>query len=314
MHWRFCRKLWIRFAARPELILKEISKILLYIAVVVGGGAFLAPPLFWLGQWAIATDVIPQLRPFGFPKYFNRAVLILALALLWPMLRWLGLKGWTDLQLRGNPDRWRDLGLGVLLGAGGLACVGLGLWQMGALTVHHRPRGLDLASALLTGTTVASVEEIFFRGALFGVLRRNLSWPKALAFLSVFFAVLHFVRPDPGAPPISDVSWFAGIRLIPRLFWQFAHLDMVLGSWLTLLLVGWTLGYTVVKTASLYFAIGMHAGWVFALKLLMQVARRQDAASLWIGHDMRSGLAPALLLLLTLLIVTLFLRRRPTNV
>ena len=47
--------------------------------VVVGSGAILAPWLWYLGQYLIAADILPQLKPFGFAKYLNRAVLILVI-------------------------------------------------------------------------------------------------------------------------------------------------------------------------------------------------------------------------------------------
>jgi len=79
--------------------LKEIGKIVAYCAVVVVGGACLAPPLFWLGQWAVQSDIIPQLRPFGFEKYFNRAVLVLSCWLVFGLL----LTGVAALRRRREP-------------------------------------------------------------------------------------------------------------------------------------------------------------------------------------------------------------------
>lgn len=290
--------------------MKEVGKILTYCALVVVGAALLAPPLWWAGQWAIAQDIIPQLRPFGFPKYFNRAALVLALGLLWPVLRWLGLTRWTDLHLTHNPWRWRDLLLGALLGAGGLTLVTALLVGAGDLSVHDHWAWSDIWSALLTGVVVATIEEVFFRGALLGVLRRNLPWPRALLFLSLFFAVLHFVRSDPAGGRFDEVTWASGLTLLPQLFWQFGHLDLVLGTWITLLLVGWTLGYTVVRTSSLYMAIGMHAGWVSALKLLMSWTDRRGSPSIWVGEDLRSGLVPACLVFATFMVLAVLLRRR----
>jgi membrane protease YdiL (CAAX protease family) len=290
--------------------LKEISKLLAYVVAVVVGGALLAPPLFWTGQALIAADLLPQLAPFGFEKYLNRAFMVLALGLLWPWLRWMGLHRWTDLFLTTNPRRWRDLGTGLALGVGGLVTVALGLVTVGTLDVRGPLTAPDIVAALATGAIVALIEEAFFRGALFGLLRRNLSWWRALAFLSVFFAVLHFVRPDPAVGRVTQVGWNAGLALLPHLFWQFGHPELVLGTWVTLLVMGWTLGYTVVRTTSLYLAIGLHAGWVFGLKALMACTQRRGEANVWVGEDLRSGLLATGLMLVTFVVLTLLLGAR----
>ena len=271
----------------------------------------MAPGLFWLGQWAITQDIIPQLRPFGFEKYLNRAVLVLALALLWPLIRGLGLNRWTDLRLHPNPWRLQDLFTGLGLAVGGLAAVGALLVWGGDLTFNGWPDMGSILGAVLTGVIVALIEEGFFRGALFGVLRREMSWPVALVGLSLFFAVLHFLRPDPslGRIPGADVAWNSGLLLLPHLFWQFTHMDLVVGTLFTLFMMGCVLGFAVVRTGSLYLAVGLHAGWVFALKLLTHVTSR-PGASRWIGDDMRSGLAPAVLMAVTGVALLLLLRRR----
>ena len=292
--------------------MRAINKILLYVLAVVGGGALLAPGLFWLGQWAIQQDVIPQLRPFGFEKYLNRAVLVLALGLLWPLIRGLGLSRWTDLRLHPNPWRLRDLATGLALAVGGLAAVGALLVWGGDLTFKGWPDLPSVLGAVLTGAVVALIEETFFRGALFGVLRRDMSWPVALVGLSLFFAVLHFLRPDPSVGRVQEVAWNSGLLLLPHLFWQFSHMDLLLGTLFTLFLMGCVLGFAVVRTGSLYLAVGLHAGWVFALKLLSHITHitRRPESSRWIGDDMRSGLAPAVLMAATGLILLLLLRRR----
>jgi membrane protease YdiL (CAAX protease family) len=291
--------------------MKEALKVLSYGAAIVVGGALLAPPLYWAGQWAIRTDVLPQLAPFPFSKYFNRAVLLIAVVLLWPFLRWLGLRRWTDLQLSPNPRRGADLAVGFLVALMGL-CVVAALMLATDTVIFRRMRWDKVLAALVTGSVVAVIEELFFRGALFGVLRRSLSWQRALGFLSVLFAVLHFIKPHKDADKLTEVSWTSGFALLPYSFWQFSQPQLLLGSFVTLLLVAWILGYTVVRTRSLYMAIGLHAGWVFALKSFGALTKRNAAPSLWLGRDVASGLAAVLLLVATAGVVMWLLRQRTT--
>ena len=208
-------------ALRP---MKVVAKILLYLLGVVLLSSLVAPPLYRLGRAVVDAGILPQLAPFGFPKYFNRAFLVVGVASLWPFLRWLGLSRWTELGLEPNPGRFRDLGLGFAIGSIGLWCVAAGLMLSGQAAFDDRSvPWLGLLVVVATATVVPLIEEPFFRGALLGLLRRALPWRAALVFLSFLFAVMHFVKPQPGSPPIDDVRWHSGFELFTRVFWQFGR-------------------------------------------------------------------------------------------
>lgn len=280
--------------------MKAIAKVLAYSVAVIVLASVLAPPLYWAGRWAVETDLIPQLRRVPFARYFNRAVLVAALALLWPFLRWFGLTRWQGLGLEPNPRRWRDLAWGAAIGT-------VGLWGLAALTVASGAVTWKTAwpwpkvgGALATAVAVAALEEAFFRGALFGVLRRSLSWPKALAFLSVFFGILHFIKPHPAARAVTDVDWLTGFKILPYAFHRFTNPTLLAVGLVTLILVGWTLGYTVVRTRSLFLAMGLHGGWVFAVRAFRFVTDRHAPTSVWLGGDLTTGVVPIVLVLLTL--------------
>jgi membrane protease YdiL (CAAX protease family) len=167
-----------------------------------------------------------------------------------------------------------------------------------------------VAGAFATAAAVPLIEEPYFRGALFGLLRKALSWRRALLFLSIFFAVLHFIKPEPGTPRITDVHWYSGLSLVPKLFWQFGDPTRVALGWATLFIVGWILGYTVVRTRSLYMAIGLHAGWVLAMRIFYFVTRRPAGPTIWVGRELTEGIVPLLMLAGTLAVVVWLLRRR----
>ncbi len=287
--------------------MKEAAKILLYTAAVLVAGCLLAPPLYWAGRALVTT--IPALEGHGFSRYWNRAVLVCALALAFPFLRSLGIGRWQDLQLEPNPRRWRDLGVGVLVGVVGLWLVAAVKIAVGRAKLRGHPRWDDVATGFVTAVIVAIVEEAFFRGALFGVLRRQLSWPRALAFLSVVFAALHFLKLPKKHPEMTDVDWLAGFRLFPQMLYQFGKPELVVGGFVTLVLVGWVLGYAVVRTRSLYLSIGLHGGWVFALKSFEALAKKKGHSSAWFGKNLLTGFGPVLLLIVTLAVMTLLLAR-----
>lgn len=291
--------------------LRDVAKIAVYVAFVLLAGCLLAPPLYWVGQAALDAGWLPDsLRKFGFAKYFNRSVLIAALLGLWPFLRSLSVRSVAELGLAANPRRWSDVGIGFALGAGGLGLVAAAMVFAGESALRSPLPWAKLGPVAATAIAVALVEEALFRGALLGVLRRTLAWPAALGFLSVLFASVHFIRPRPGAQAITQVRWTSGFELLPGSFWQFGEPSLVVGGLLTLTLVGWALGYTVVRTRSLYAAIGLHAGWVFALRAFTSLTQRTGEPGLWLGRDLVTGLAAVCLVAATCLVLVRWLESR----
>ncbi|HSI05600.1 MAG TPA: CPBP family intramembrane glutamic endopeptidase, partial [Myxococcota bacterium] len=187
----------------------------------------------------------------------------------------------------------------------GVLLVALGFATWRAPLPWHR-----LLEAAATGITVAVIEEWTFRGIIFGLVRRSQPWPKALVIVSLVFAVLHFVRAPLVAPQVEEIHWWSGLALVPAHFWQFGEPVLLIGSLPTYFLVGATLAYTVVQTKSLAFAIGLHAGWVFALRGFGFLSRRVGEPTVWLGRDLISGIIPALLVALTWFLLVLMFRRR----
>ncbi len=291
--------------------MSDAAKILAYTLAVFVLGCMLAPPLYWGGRALVDAGLLPFLNSFGFARYFNRAVLVAAVALLWPTLRWLSIGGMAELGLSKNPARSRHLAVGFAVGLVGLSCVATVMLLVGRAALRPSFSWLTWAGIVIGAAAVAVVEETFFRGALFGVLRRQLSPWRALTFLSVFFACLHFLKPPPRAPKLGEIGWDAGFRVFTMLFWQFREPRLIVGGLLTLFLVGMVLGYTVLKTRSLFMAMGLHAGWVLALRTFDLLTRRHGNPSVWLGKDLITGLAPVVLIATTWALLAVWLSRRP---
>lgn len=74
-----------------------------YFAWVFGGGALVAPRIWWLGK---ATDAawpdggLGGLVDHLFPRYVHRCLLVLALAGLWPLTRALGCVRCREVRVR----------------------------------------------------------------------------------------------------------------------------------------------------------------------------------------------------------------------
>ena len=198
-------------AARPDI--HPGLKLVAFVVVIVVGGALFAPPLYAAAQWGLRVGILPDaLAAFKFPKYVTRAMLVVALALIWPLVRWLGIASTAELGLVKDERRWRRFGLGLWMGASGLALVAAVLTLSGFHTLREPLPLLRLFEAAATGITVACIEEWVFRGIIFGMVRRTQPWPRALVLVSLVFAVLHFVRAPLVARKSQKCTGGAGLR------------------------------------------------------------------------------------------------------
>ena len=97
----------------------------------------------------------------------------------------MGATSWRETGLVQIHGQWKKLSGGLLLGFVSLAVVaGTALGSGDRVFIQgltaHKIVG-TLFSAIATAASVATLEEILFRGGIFGGLRRVLYWPFALA-------------------------------------------------------------------------------------------------------------------------------------
>lgn len=281
--------------------MKDAARLLAYLLGTVLLGALLAPPLFW-----IAHEKLSIFANVDFESFFHRALLIAAIALLWPMLRLLGIRNLRDLGLEPNKRWLRDVGAGFALAAVPLLCCGAVAvaWRIYPLR-HH----VDLARIWpVIGTAIAApaIEETFFRGLVLGVLLRSGRKYMSIFATSALFSIIHFLK----APEhTSDaVTWMSGFSSIAHAFTQFAEPMLVLGAFATLFVLGWILADARVATRSLWLPVGLHAGWILAAGIFNKLTRRQILALPWLGKNLLIGIVPLALALLTWLLVRLWLR------
>lgn len=285
--------------------MKEIGKILTYLAAVLFCGAILAPGLYWAAHALADAGVLVVLRKYPFQKYFNRSLLVCAIALLWPWARWLGVSGKINPTL--EPDRhWKQhLGQGLFLGAGVMALLSVLYLKTGFYVLKTPLSAKILGFALASAVSVGFLEEWLFRGAIAGLLLRSLPARAALMWTSGIFAVVHFLKPNP-AVSIQAVGAWTGFTLVPHMFHQFAQPLLLLAGFTTLFVFGWTLGVAALRTRALWMSIGIHAGLVFIKAVFGKVATRQGESLPWVGPELQIGLVPVGLLLVALVLVWLW--------
>jgi len=263
--------------------MRPVRSLVIYTGVVFAGGALLAPWLYWSVQWFGAQ--VPALHGLAhqpFHRYVHRSLLALALIGLWPLLRSLGVRAWPDVGLVEPTGQRRKLARGFTLGFASLACVAVVVLAAGA-------RGVDagvstgrvigkILGAASTAAVVAVLEEILFRGAIFGALRKTCRWPGALMISSAIYALVHFFS-KPQSP--AEIHWNSGLALLPSMLRGFLDFEQVVPGFFNLTLAGALLGLAYQRTGNLFFSIGLHAGWIFWLRAYSFLTRETGGAHAW---------------------------------
>src|SRR5439155_11281924 len=165
--------------------MRPLRALAIYLITVFFGGALVAPCVFWLIQ--MFGTSLPHLAASPFHRFVNRSFLGLALLGIWPLARSFGFRGLNDLGLVSPAQQWKKLGIGFALGFLLLAVVALVALGAGARVVPENvPHLLQrLLGVSLTAIVVAVLEELLFRGVLFGGLRKRFNWVAALVLSSM---------------------------------------------------------------------------------------------------------------------------------
>lgn len=249
-----------------------IRALLFFTVVVFIGGALMAPWLFWTVQH-LAPDSHLAHNPFH--RFVNRSLLTLAVLSIWPLLRSLGATSWRDVGIvKPGKTQWKLFLEGLALSFGSLAFVAVIILvahgsQLNPELNLEKLTG-DIAAAAGTAIGVAIIEEILFRGAIFGALRKAWDWKAALVLSSMVYAIVHFMQsadlPDP-------ITWTSGLRILPLMLRGFENVEVLIPAFLNLTFIGVLLGLAYQRTGTLYFSIGLHAGWIFWLRAYGNLTR-----------------------------------------
>jgi membrane protease YdiL (CAAX protease family) len=128
--------------------------------------------------------------------------------------------------------------------------------------------GSLLIKALLAGLVVALIEETLFRGLFFKLTASWHSGITAVIISSFFYAILHFIKPIQHIDQ-NTLSLFSGFDVIINAF--YALTSMQFDDFIALFAVGTLLGLVRLKTKSLIYCIGLHASWVFLIKITKEL-------------------------------------------
>jgi membrane protease YdiL (CAAX protease family) len=258
--------------------MKNYRKLLLFVFIALAAAALLSP---WAAAlWSSFFASRPKFAQiFGGVFIAAASVLVLSSPSLFRLqfLREAGLVPFRD--------RWPDLLRGFIIAAASIAVLGVLMSISGVFTpgfFHTLPAVMQwTVKSLLTAFMVGFLEELFFRGMMFRGLLEDARPATAFAGVNLFYAALHFLKP-PEKFVVSGLDPLAGVRFLVQSLQPFLDPAEILPGLIGLFIIGLVLSYAFFRTRSLYLSIGLHVGWVFALKIMRVFGEFERADLGWL--------------------------------
>jgi membrane protease YdiL (CAAX protease family) len=183
-----------------------------------------------------------------------------------------------------------------------------------ALALQASGRGLSnfgavesrLPGYILSAIAIAIIEEGFFRAFLLGGMREDFGDRVALLASAAIYSVAHLVR-SPAHIYVTSYEPAAGIMNLAHSVDQLSHPATAIPTLIGLFLLGLVLGKAFLVTKSVYFSMGLHAGFVLGAKLWPKLVLARYAIPWWIAGPGPIPLisAPAAWLLAILIFVAI---------
>lgn len=167
-----------------------------------------------------------------------------------------------------------------------------------------------MVRGLCGAAAIGIIEEFFFRGLLFGALAKRFSVKRAVIISSAVYACMHFFRPK-DISIADETAFWSGFAVLGQIITPFLTSEFLVES-VGLFLVGSCLALGYHYTRSLYFAAGLHAGWVWVIKVDGFIVDRTIESQIkwWGSSQMVGGTLTWLLLAVILLLIHLTLSPR----
>lgn len=239
----------------------------LFVALLVGA-LLVAAALTYPAWWLVSLVSIEPVH-----RVMNRVAMLIALIGLVVLTRRLGLSS-KDAMGYGLPRRQflTQLGIGF---AGGVALMLPLTGLLLGLDIREIKPGFDgawlglIAGGILTGVTVAFIEETFFRGVLFTAVARTSSAAAAVIAPSLLYASLHFLGGKLKVPA-DQVSWVHGFEVLSKLFERYTEPLTFADSFVALAMLGVLFALIRLRTGAIAGCIGLHAAGVAFIAMLRE--------------------------------------------
>lgn len=227
---------------------------------------------------SFVSDAIP-LR-----KIISKTTLILLVLSIFPIMSWLQLKK-QDIGLSDKKTFFKQIAQGLLFGILILAPVIFSLWF---LDIWHYDQDkswtlakilIKILGLLIIALLVSVPEEFIFRGILQTSLSKKIGIFMAIGVSAFYYAGLHYLKSKTDIP-IQDLTLMSSYTLIGDAFINLFTLSNLPGL-IALFSVGAFLGCVRYRISnSIGLCIGIHAGWVFLIKMTSAFFDKNRASEL----------------------------------
>ncbi len=246
----------------------------------VAFAAYLAAVIF--GASVLGAVIFPFLDVV-YDKVFSRALILMAVVLLWPLASALRLSR-DELGIASFRPPWLVWGWvgGVLLilpPAAVMFAVGFRVLddRVDAYTLEF---GGLVVLAALSGLIVGVVEELLFRGLIHGLLRRWLGFFAAATVGSALYAVMHFLKLPEDTPVIATPGVTAGVNVLLAGLQPLASPLQYWDSFISLWLLGMVLCWVRNNSGQIWICVGLHAAFVLVIRVIKDLTVR-DVVNQW---------------------------------
>lgn len=246
-----------------------------YFAIALLSGAAISYPVHRLLENWFELD---------FDRVASRSVLLMAIILFIAMYKKLGFNSWQAIGYTSDKRQFfsdisKGIGFGILI----MLPVIVGLlitknrtidmgWEASLINVV----GLIITS-LIAGLIIGFIEETLFRGAMLGAIKKHSSATFAVVVTSLFYALVHFIQPDLELDT-DTLNWASGFVLLKSALPGVADIAAIMDSFMALFLAGALLSLVMLRTGKIALCIGIHAGWVIAIKVFKRVTDSNPAS------------------------------------
>jgi hypothetical protein len=219
---------------------------------------------------------------FPFPRIFDRTVMVTLLAVMVIGSRSMGFGALMREGFAQPCANLRRALIGLAIALGAIALLFGLAYADGAGAVSLRALLLRAAKFSIPALAIGVIEEGFFRAFLLGGMRRDFGPRMALMVSSVLYAVAHLVR-SPARYYLTGFHPGAGLHNLAASAAQLGHPIVAAPTLVGLFLLGMVLGEAFMATGTVWFSIGLHAGFVLGAKTWPLVAHGNAPISRWIA-------------------------------
>ena len=266
-----------------------IFLLILFISCILG--SLLKVPIdMWVERSSGFADMADYRDGmYNYGKIMRRILMIVTISALVISRKSLGIVQLVTDGFRFRQGWRREIVIGFVVGASSLLIYGVFTFFLGVQRPeNHPPTNSELIikpfTYLLSACFIGLFEETLFRGIILKGFMKNLSITISVIFASLFYAILHFfsfkIMVYPGFQP------FVGFTTVTRFFASHIYdISMIVPYIIGLFIVGAVLALSHIHTGKLYLPIGLHAGWVFGIKLNRFFLDHNHESSIWFFGD-----------------------------